>query len=302
MMIQNAMNLAATPEPIIARVMHSTNSSRSIGALLMDAGRITPEAAERILKLQKEKNLRFGEAAIELGLLTEDDIQHALSRQFDYPYLTQTDTSVSQEVIAAFKPFSASVERLRALRSQLMLRCLNPDSEDRSLAIVSAENGEGRSYIAANLAVVFSQLGERTLLIDADLRRPRQHQLFCLNNQSGLSAVLSGRAEPESVISRIPHLLGLSVLPAGVVPPNPQELLARPPFSKLLEYARQHYDVVLIDTPAAHTSDAETIATRASAAIAIGRKNYTAANRLQELVTSLRRSGTPVVGAVLNEF
>jgi len=301
-MTMNAMNLASTPEPIIARVMHSTNASRSIGALLMDAGRITPEAAERILKLQKDKNLRFGEAAIELGLLTEDDIQHALSRQFDYPYLTQSDTSVSHEVIAAFKPFSASVERLRALRSQLMLRCLNPDSEDRSLAIVSAENGEGRSYIAANLAVVFSQLGERTLLIDADLRRPRQHQLFCLNNQSGLSAILSGRAEPESVISRVPNLLGLSVLPAGTVPPNPQELLARPAFSKLLEYARQHYDVVLIDTPAARTSDVETIAARASAALAIGRKNFTPANHLQELVTSLRRSGTQVVGAVLNDF
>lgn len=301
-MTHNAMNLANTPDPIIARVMHSVNSSRSIGALLMDAGRITPEAAERIIKLQKDKNLRFGEAAVELGLLTEDDIQHALSRQFDYPYLTQNDTSVSQEVIAAFKPFSASVERLRALRSQLMLRCLNPDSENRSLAIISAENAEGRSYIAANLAVVFSQLGERTLLIDADLRHPQQHKLFCLNNHSGLSAVLAGRIDAENVISRIPNLLGLSVLPAGVIPPNPQELLSRPAFSKLLEYCRQHYDVVLIDTPAANTSDAETIATRANAALAIARKNHTSANRLQELIASLRRSGTPVVGAVLNEF
>ena len=296
------MNLATTPETVISRVMHSANAGRSIGALLMDAGRITPESAERIIKLQKEKNLRFGEAAIELGLLSEDDIQHALSRQFDYPYLMPGDTSVSEEVIAAFKPFSAAVERLRALRSQLMLRSLNPDDEDRSLAIVSTENGEGRSYIAANLAVVFSQLGERTLLIDADLRRPRQHQLFRLGNQPGLSAVLSGRAEPESVISRIPHLLGLSVLPAGAVPPNPQELLGRPAFSQLLTYCRQHYDVVLIDTPASHTADAVTIAARASAALAVGRKHFTSSARLQELVLSLRRSGTPVVGAVLNEF
>lgn len=296
------MNLATTPEPIIARAMHNTNAGRSIGALLMDSGRITPESAERILKLQKERNMRFGEAAIELGLLTEDDIQHALSRQFEYPYLMPGDTSVSQEVIAAFKPFSAAVERLRALRSQLMLRCLNPDAEDRSLAIVSPGNGEGRSYIAANLAVVFSQLGERTLLIDADLRRPRQHQLFCLGNPPGLSAILSGRAEPENVISRIPHLLGLSVLPAGAIPPNPQELLGRPTFTKLLEYSRQNYDVVLIDTPAGHMADAETIASRASAVIAVGRKHVTGINRLQDLVVSIRRSGTPVVGAVLNEF
>lgn len=294
------MNIATTPDPIIARAVQSTG--RSIGALLMDAGRITPEAAERILKLQKEKNLRFGEAAIELGLLTEDDIQHALSRQFDYPYLMPGDTSMSQEVVAAFKPFSSSVERLRALRSQLMLRCLSPDTENRSLAIVSPENGEGRSYIAANLAVVFSQLGERTLLIDADMRRPRQHQIFCLGNQPGLSAVLSDRADPESVIRRIPNLLGLSVLPAGAVPPNPQELLNRPAFAKLLDYCRKHYDVVLLDTPAGNTSDAETIASRAGTALAVGRKHLTSAQRLQELVQSLRRSGTAVVGSVLNEI
>jgi receptor protein-tyrosine kinase len=294
------MNIALTPDSIISRAMLST--SRSIGALLMDSGRLTPEAAESILKLQKEKNLRFGEAAIELGLLTENDIQFALSRQFEYPYLMPGDTSISQEVVAAFKPFSAAVERLRVLRSQLMLRCLSPDTENRSLAIVSPENGEGRSYIAANLAVVFSQLGERTLLIDADMRRPRQHQLFCLGNQAALSAVLSGRAEIESAISRIPHLLGLSVLPAGAVPPNPQELLNRPAFGRLLEHCRQNYDVVLIDTPAGNTSDAETIASRAGAALAVGRKHLTSSRRLQELVASLRRSGTPVVGAVLNEF
>lgn len=294
------MNIAITPDSIITRAM--TGTGRSIGALLMDAGRITPEAAERILKLQKEKNLRFGEAAIELGLLTEDDIQHALSRQFDYPYLMPGDTSVGQEVVAAFKPFSSSVERLRALRSQLMLRCLSPDTENRSLAIVSPENGEGRSYIAANLAVVFSQLGERTLLIDADMRRPRQHQIFCLGNQPGLSAVLSDRADPESVIRRIPNLLGLSVMAAGAVPPNPQELLNRPAFTKLLDYSRQHYDVVLLDTPAGNTADAETIASRAGTALAVGRKHLTSAQRLQELVQSLRRSGTAVVGSVLNEI
>jgi receptor protein-tyrosine kinase len=296
------MNIANMPESIITRAIHGTNAGRSIGALLMDAGRITPEAAERILKLQRDKNLRFGEAAIELGLLTENDIQFALSRQFEYPYLMPGDTSINEAVIAAFKPFSPAVERLRALRSQLMLRCLNPDIENRSLAILSPENGDGRSYIAANLAVVFSQLGERTLLIDADLRRPCQHELFCLGNQAGLSAVLSGRAEPEGVISRIPNLLGLSVLPAGAIPPNPQELLGRPAFNKLLEYCRQHYDVVLIDTPASSNADAETIASRAGASLLIGRKHVTSSHRLQELVTSLRRTGAQVVGAVLNEY
>ena len=295
------MNLATTPESVV-RTIHSIGAGRSIGALLMDAGRITPEAAERIIKLQKDKNLRFGEAAIELGLLSEGDIQHALSRQFEYPYLMPGDTSLSQEVVAAFKPFSPAVERLRALRSQLILRCLGSDSENRSLAIVSPENGEGRSYLAANLAVVFSQLGERTLLVDADLRRPRQHQLFCLGNQPGLSAVLSGRAEPESVISRIPNLLGLSVLAAGAVPPNPQELLGRPAFIELLNSINRDFDVVIIDTPAASKyADAQTIAVRAGSTLMLARKNRSSLTEIAELSRNLQQSGASLVGSVLND-
>jgi receptor protein-tyrosine kinase len=296
------MNIATTPESIVSRTIQA-NSLRSIGALLIDEGRLTPEAAESILKLQKEKNLRFGEAAIELGLLTENDIQHALSRQFDYPYLMPGDTTVSDDIVAAFKPFSPVVEQLRALRSQLMLRCLDPESGDRSLAIVSPDSGEGRSFITANLAVVFSQLGERTLLIDADMRHPSQHELFRLGNRPGLSAVLSGRAEADSVITRIPNLLGLSVMPAGAVPPNPQELLNRPAFSNLLQSVRERFDVVLIDTPAStRSADVESIVSRAGTALAVSRKHFTSTHRLATLVNSLRQSGAPVVGVVLNEF
>ena len=95
---------------------------RSIGAILIDTGRLSAENAERILRLQKEQGKRFGDAAIELGLLNEDDIRFALSSQFDYPYLLAGDNSLSQELVAAYKPFSPAVEQLRALRSQLMLR------------------------------------------------------------------------------------------------------------------------------------------------------------------------------------
>jgi receptor protein-tyrosine kinase len=208
-----------------------TGAGRSIGAILIDNGRLTPDAAERILKLQKEQGLRFGDAAIQLGLLSEADIQQALSRQYDYPYLMPGDERVSEEVVAAFKPFSPIVEQLRAVRSQLMLRWFDAEIGHKTLAVVSASRADGRSFTAANLAVVFSQLGERTLLIDADLRNPSQHQLFRLENKLGLSSLLAGRAELAEAITRIPGLIDLSVLPAGATPPNPQELLARPVFS-----------------------------------------------------------------------
>ena len=301
------MNIAAMPETIISRAIHANGGNRSIGALLMDAGRLTPEAAERILRFQKETGARFGDAALQLGLLDEEDIQFALSRQFDYPYLTPDDDSVDREVIAAFSPFLPAVEHLRALRSQLMLRIFEGAdgklAEHRCLAVVSPEQGEGRSWLAANLAVVFSQLGERTLLIDANLRRPRQHHLFRLENQQGLSAVLAGRSDPIETIQRINSLVGLSVLPAGVVPPNPQELLGRPAFTSLLDEVRERFDVVLIDTPAGKRSaDATTIASRAGTALAVGRNHVTSIHQLRAQVDSLRQSGTPVVGVVLSTF
>lgn len=302
-MIENAMNSASPTESIISRAgnHHHGLASRSIGAILMDAGRLSTDAAESIIKLQKEGGLRFGDAAIQLGLLSDADVRFALSHQFDYPYLMPGDEGISEEVVAAFKPFSPMVEKLRALRSQLMLRWFDGEAGNNMLALISPDRSEGRSYIAANLAVVFSQLGERTLLIDADLRHPRQHEIFKLGNCDGLSAVLAGRTTLDEAVKRIPNLLGLSVLAAGAVPPNPQELLNRPQFSSMLESAKKQFDVILFDTSAgAECADAQMIAAKARGAVVLSRKNITQASRLRDLTVSLQHSGATVVGSVLN--
>jgi len=281
---------------------HVLNASeRSIGAILVDAGRLSTEDAERILRSQREHGLRFGDAAIKLGLVTEADIQFALSRQFEYPYVQRGDSRISEEVVAAYTPFSPQVEALRALRSQLMLRWFDTEIERKTLAIVSPQAGEGRSWFAANLAVVFSQLGERTLLIDGDLRTPRQHQLFGLVNQTGLSSVLAGRGGPEAV-QRIPALRDLSVLTAGPTPPNPQELLARPILAQLLQQFAESFDVILIDTPAGGLfADATTIAVRASAALMIAKRNTSRVLPVRRLAESLQQASVTVVGTVLNQ-
>jgi chain length determinant protein tyrosine kinase EpsG len=183
-----------------------------------------------------------------------------------------------------------------------MLRWFDTEVRLNSLAIMSPGIGEGRSFIAANLAVVFSQLGKRTLLIDANLRAPRQHELFKLGNNAGLSSMLAGRIGIEA-IARVPSLLGLSVLPAGAVPPNPQELLGRTGFPELLQSVVRDFDVVIIDTPAAHEyAEAQIIAARASAALIVARKDRTSVPQTIELVRSLQQTGTTAVGSVLNEF
>src|SRR6266581_8894411 len=203
-------------------------AERRLGAVLIHAGRLRPQDVEHILQLQRQKGLRFGDAGKEVGLLTQADIEFALARQFDHPYLRRGESKVSEEVVAAYDPFSPQVEALRAVRGQLMLRWLDQEPGGKALAIISAAHKEGRSFIAANLAVVFAQLGARTALIDADLRQPCQHRLFGLDNRAGLSAVLSGRAAVTEALERVAPLPGLSVLPAGTLPPSPQDLLARP--------------------------------------------------------------------------
>lgn len=277
------------------------NAGRRIGAILMDTGLLTPECAEQVLKLQKAAKLRFGEAAVRLGLLTESDIQFALSKQFDYTYLPLAgDKPVSEELVAAYQPFSDEVEQLRALRSQLMLRWFDKEAGHKCLVIVGTDRGEGRSFLAANLAVVFSQLGERTLLIDADMRAPRQHELFKLENEIGLSSLLGGRANGGTIVN-IPVFANLAVLPAGPIPPNPLELLNRPTFELLLEKIRNGFDIVLIDTPGTTSgADAEIIATRVGAALAVARRDQTRVAVFAELIGSLMAAGVTVVGSVLN--
>jgi receptor protein-tyrosine kinase len=277
-------------------------SERTIGAILVGAGALMRQDVERILELQREKGGRFGDAGKALGLLEQRDIDFALSRQFDYPYLRRGESRVSESVVAAYDPTSPQVEALRALRSELMLQWFNHDAAHKSLAVVSEAHGDGRSHIAANLAVVLSQLGGRTLLIDADLRNASQHALFGLENRIGLSAVLAGRAGAEAV-QRVPELGNLSVLPAGVAPPNPQELLARPTFGVLLERLAEHVDFILIDTPpAAESADAQTVAARARSALFVLRKNHSRLWRVQAIAESVARARTAVLGAVLNDF
>jgi chain length determinant protein tyrosine kinase EpsG len=280
----------------------SIEKSHSIGAILIDAGRLTAENAERVLRACRETGARFGDAAIELGVISRADVDFVLARQFDYTFLPRDDKSVSEELIAAFAPNSQAVESLRALRTQLMLRWFGCGVQNKSIAITSPARGEGRSWLAANLAVVFSQLGERTLLIDADMRHPRQHELFKLDNRVGLSAVLSGRAGTETVQCITP-LLGLSVLPAGATPPNPQELLARPAFTPLIEKLFESFDVIIIDTPpAGDYADAQTIASRAGAALLVARKNISSSNQLRDVANSITQAGATLVGSVINEI
>jgi len=275
---------------------------QSIGSILIRFGRLTVPDAEKIMRYQIERNFRFGDAGMALGILTAADIEFALSRQFEYPYLLRGESKISEEVIAAYDPFSRRVEALRALRNQLMWRWFATGPARQALAITSADRGEGRSLTTANLAVVFSQQGQRTLLIDADMRNPKQHVLFSLENRIGLSSILSSRNNAE-VIQPVTSLRDLSVMTAGPVPPNPLELLGRPMFDSMLHQLSVEFDVILIDTPSgAEYADAQTVAARAGAAIILARQDTSHLRKVRNLADMLSEAHVHVVGTVLNHY
>jgi len=299
------MNAAVEKGNIIPVATGSTvpvRDEHSIGTILIQARRLTPADAERIMRLQRQQGLLFGDAAIQLGLLTKADIEFALARQFDCPYLMRGESKISESVVAAYAPFGPQAQVLGALRSQLMLRWFDGGPDHKALAIVSAERSEGRSFIAANLAVSFSQLGQKTLLIDADMRNPSQHNLFGVDIGGSLSEVLSGRAGPAT-IKHVSGLPNLWVFTAGAPPPNSLELLARPQFPRLLGELRQKFDVILLDSPAAtEYADAQTVAMCVGAALIVVRKNATRMWRVRGVSDSVVQGNATVVGAVLNDF
>ncbi len=291
------------PKAALARMGQGSlpRSTRSIGEILVEAGFLDADAAARIVHAQREFGLRFGDAAVRLKLLKTSDIEFALARQFEYPYLDPADGSVSPAVVSAFRPFGPFAEQMRSLRTRIDMHQAADPATPPTVAILSAMPGEGRSFVAANLAVAFSQMGQRTLLIDADLRKPSQHGLFNLPGRMGLSNVLLGRAGHECIV-KVPHFFDLSVLTAGSKPPNPQELLTRARFTTLLHESAEVFDVVIVDTPpTALSADSQIIASRAGFGVMVTRANATDANLLRRALASLRDCGANLVGTVLND-
>jgi chain length determinant protein tyrosine kinase EpsG len=279
-----------------------SRGDRRIGSILADEGRLDADDIQQVMELQHLEGLRFGDAALRLGLIKVADLHRAIAKQYDLPHLLPDCASFSEELVVAQDPFNPRAEELRGLRTQLLIRWSRAGVKHRMLTIVSPGSGEGRSYIAANLAVAFAQLGERTLLIDADLRNPRQHAIFNVSDRIGLSAVLSGRAG-RSAAAPVPEFGALSLLPAGERPPNPQELLAGLGLGVLLHELRTEFDVILIDTASARAyADAQAVAFRAGAALMVVRKDHTSVADTNAAIRELHDMGTQVVGTVFNAF
>lgn len=271
----------------------------SIGSLLLQAGKIHITDIQNILSLQNNESIRFGEAAIKLGLVTADDISRALADQFDYTYLVPGEGGFSPELVCAYRPFTQPAEKIRMLRNQLFSRWFN--NGKKMLSLLGPSSNVGTSYLVANLAVAFSQLGQRTLLIDANLHTPRQHQIFNLDNRAGLASMLAERTDMSSIV-KLDALSGLSVLPAGAIPPNPAEIIARSMRSKVLAELSSHYDVILFDTPAFNEhAESASLAIISEGSVLVARQDRTRHREIERVRDTLNGTSAHLIGTVLNK-
>jgi protein-tyrosine kinase len=271
-----------------------------MGHMLVDNGKITAADLKTIIALQNERGIRFGEAALLLGLVSPADIRSVLAQQFSYTSIPDSASRLHVSLTAAFRPDSPEVEALRSLRSELMLRYFNT-APNLSLALVGADDAEGIARTAANLAIVFSQMGLRTLLVDSNLREPQLHKLFGLDNRHpGLSDLVADRVRIQPL--GVATLRSLWLLPSGTQAPNPQELLSSRNYRDYMGELSNRFDVTLISTPPmARNRDAQLVAAHAGAALLVAQEHTSRVKDIEALCTSLWGVGVRMLGVALRQ-
>lgn len=258
---------------------------------------LSEEALQAIAALRAREELRFSEAALRLHLVTQADIDAALSASRSLEPGRVARASPDRALTIAHDPFHPQAERIRALRTAVLLR--QGETGPNVLAVVSSQKGEGRSRLAAELAIACAQLNQPTLLVDADLRRPAQHELFGVNNDRGLANALAETAAPH--LHGVNGLPQLTLLTAGRPPANPLELLAPDALGALLVGWRRRYRHIIFDTPpVALCSDALAVATHAGVVLPLARLNRTPLADWKQLISRLASTRARVLGGVLN--
>ena len=171
----------------------------------------------------------------------------------------------------------------------------------RSLVVTSAGPGEGKSLVSANLGVALAQAGQRVLLIDTDMRRPRVHEIFDVAQEPGLSNLLTGNAKASDVIRKSPEVPGLWLLSAGHIPPNPAELLGSRRYNDFLVSLEDHFDWAILDTPPVLVvADGLIVANEATGVVFVVGADQTSRHAARTAVEQLETASANVVGAVLN--
>jgi non-specific protein-tyrosine kinase len=205
----------------------------------------------------------------------------------------------SKRLIAFQDLFSPMSEAYRMIRSNIQF--MSVDRPAKSIVVTSSIPGEGKSTTAANLGVVMAQAGHKTVIVDADLRRPTQHEIFQVPNLGGLTDLLCSQDfEIESYLRKT-SVDNLYLITCGVLPPNPSELLGSQRMGRLLTKLGELADVVIYDSPPSLTvTDALVLSNRADGTVLVVRSDETRRDAVKQVIANLNQAGAKILGCVLN--
>jgi protein-tyrosine kinase len=296
------------------------NADEELSQTLVLLNRLSQDAVEQINELMKSLHVRFAEAALQSGAISQHELNEAqewmskrtvgrpgglieemlrrTARKRDVILWEHDQLEPSTELILAHQPDHPYSESMRSLRTELLLRCKGSRG---IITVLSPCGGDGRSRLAAELAIAFAQLERRTLLVDADLRKPSLHRLFATENDMGLAqALTNGGPHSFHGIKRLPEM---ALITSGEVPQNPLELLSGRGFERAVREWRRNFEFVILDTPPMKRfSDAVAVAAVTGNVLVLGRAEETRFKDLNEVCRNLSAAHCRILGAAINRF
>ena len=252
----------------------------------------------------------FAFEAFDNTLKSQEDVEIAIARPVVgiIPAITSGDEKKVDESAPALRdrdlsvmrsPKSAVAECCRSLRTNLLF--MSPDQPFRTMVVTSQGPQEGKTTTAINLAVTFAMAGNKVLLIDTDMRRPRLHRSFGITNRAGLSTAILGEA-PVQDLTQQTEVPNLEILPCGPTPPNPAELLHTDKFARILEECASRYDRVILDSPpTSAVTDPVVLGTMVDGVLLVVRANRTTREAATHARRQLTTANAHIIGVVINE-
>jgi tyrosine-protein kinase Etk/Wzc len=265
-----------------------------------------------ILGLMMGIGIVFLRAALHRGVMNTDDIeaiglpvyatipfsdaQQKLNRRSSER--KSQGASARATLLAVSSNDDLSIEAIRSLRTSMHFAMM--ESDGNVLMITGSNQDIGKSFVSANLAAVYAQMGQKVLLIDVDMRKGHMQKLFKLRYGNGLSEYLSGQIERDEVIKET-EVEGLHFISCGKVPPNPSELLMLPSFKELMEWAKENYELVIVDTPPVlAVTDASIIGRYAGISMLVAWFDVTTVIEIEATMRRCEQNGITLKGCILN--